>query len=321
MKGPDLLLWMSARRAGSWQQFKDAVEELHLPEGVAVENETAIEPDIEYPDHDEHSSLPLYQLLRLNLERLGHAEFFSPGCENGWRVAPPVLAVSDASQQGTGLLCGARTSAIVSRFLDRQSMEFQVRVTAQEQAPDRVAITGESVSSLLRAAEDLGVTTQMYAPLAILTALPPVDNINSWKHAELPYGALRTERFEAQQLTWRTSTREDAPQRSGLYRFHMQYGPDQYFISHKQLIYRVPAGVGRYFALHRQRKTVVQYDSARRQLRIPARCRPPMLIERSLVLCSGVVPHFNSLDLTLCYEEIPQGIARLTLQLLRQEHG
>src|SRR5437667_12890954 len=65
MSANKLLLWMSARREGSWQQFRAAVEELHLAESdpaMATEGE----------DTADQAALPLYQALRLNLQRLGH---------------------------------------------------------------------------------------------------------------------------------------------------------------------------------------------------------------------------------------------------------
>src|SRR5439155_19004505 len=87
MSAEKLLLWMAARRAGTWQQFRGAVESLHLP--LSIDDNPASE------DFDD-GGLPDYQRLRLALERLGHAEFFANTCENGWRVAPPVLAISES---------------------------------------------------------------------------------------------------------------------------------------------------------------------------------------------------------------------------------
>ena len=67
----DLLLWMSARGKGSWSQFRAAVEELHMAE----QENTA--PTVEEEEPTARAGLPLHQSLRLNLERLAHAEFFA----------------------------------------------------------------------------------------------------------------------------------------------------------------------------------------------------------------------------------------------------
>ena len=76
----ELLLWLSARKEGSWPQFRGAVETLDL----------ANTDDEEEKD----TSLPLHQRVRFNLERLGHVEFDAAACEDGWRVVPPSLALS-----------------------------------------------------------------------------------------------------------------------------------------------------------------------------------------------------------------------------------
>jgi hypothetical protein len=71
------MLWMSARGSGSWpSKFRAAVEELHVAGGGE-----ATEDDRSATDQ---FALPLYQELRLNLRRLGHAEFFArAGKPNG----------------------------------------------------------------------------------------------------------------------------------------------------------------------------------------------------------------------------------------------
>ena len=61
MRPNELLLWLSARREGSWQQFRQAVEELHSGDGQG--------------DDYHENEFPLYQQLRLDLERLAHVEF------------------------------------------------------------------------------------------------------------------------------------------------------------------------------------------------------------------------------------------------------
>src|ERR1039457_4465120 len=82
VKADELLLWLSARGEGSWRTFRAAVEQLRLAE------------DLERAGDEEFggADFPVHQQLRLNMERLGHVEFFAHGCEEGWRVTPPALA-------------------------------------------------------------------------------------------------------------------------------------------------------------------------------------------------------------------------------------
>ena len=58
VKADELLLWMSARQKGSWQQFRVAVEEFHSADNDA-ESGGNITPTDEFR---------LHQRLRLNLE-------------------------------------------------------------------------------------------------------------------------------------------------------------------------------------------------------------------------------------------------------------
>lgn len=77
MTANELLLWLSAHKQGSWPQFRGAVEEFDLAQD-----------DSQAADD---GALPLHQRVQQNLERLGHVEFDAAGCENGWRIVPPVL--------------------------------------------------------------------------------------------------------------------------------------------------------------------------------------------------------------------------------------
>ena len=91
MSANALLLWMSARREGSWQQFRSAVEELHI--------ETDTFASAEDDEAADNFRFPLYQALRLNLQRLGHAEFFG-GAD--LRMAG-LSSLSCRNSPGTGL--------------------------------------------------------------------------------------------------------------------------------------------------------------------------------------------------------------------------
>jgi len=74
--GPnELLLLLSARKSGSWYQFRSCVDEVMAEE---------------VPDA---AGLPLHQIIRLNLSRMGHVEFDGSEDSDDWRAAPPVLAV------------------------------------------------------------------------------------------------------------------------------------------------------------------------------------------------------------------------------------
>ena len=72
------LYGFSARKEGSWPQFRAAVERLDVADTT--------------DEAEQDARLPLHQRVRFNLVRLGHVEFGAADCEEGWRVVPPSLA-------------------------------------------------------------------------------------------------------------------------------------------------------------------------------------------------------------------------------------
>ena len=108
MSATALLLWMSARRHGSWQQFRAAVEELHTDVGGGGGGD----------DDESPGEFPLYQALRFNLQRLGHAEFFAGAGDAEWRVTPPCLAMVQHPRNWLGILVGGRSLALKKRVED-----------------------------------------------------------------------------------------------------------------------------------------------------------------------------------------------------------
>ena len=91
-----------------------------------------------------------------------------------------------------------------------------------------------------------------------------------------------------------------------------------YYLRWRGRNYKVPVQVGKY-AVMGTRGAGLSYDAARGILSVPAICRPPLLVERALVLCSGVLPHFDPSSGRVAYAEVPPDVARLAAQLLCQE--
>ena len=156
MKANELLLWLSARREGSWQQFRAAVDELHLDGGESLPNQEA--------DGD----FPLHQLLRLDFERLAHVEFFARDCEDGWRVVPPTLATHPTADGVRGVLCGARSAAMRDRVLNAAS-NVGCEVLNPPGVPDVLRIVASDAETLAELSEQTALHFQADAPLAILS--------------------------------------------------------------------------------------------------------------------------------------------------------
>jgi len=318
----DLLIWMSARGQGSWPQFRAAVEQFH----VAPENGDA---DTENAGDITANDLPLYQCVRLNLQRLAHVEFASSTTSSEWRVVPPSLAISDHGGRPRGVFCGARFPALMDRMSRLKGVDWETQEIAG--MPHRIRLFGPDVEAVRDAAKTLGVRAVVQAPVGLLSAIPPVDDPRSRFRADPPGGpGWVVERFVSSGLRWTArhpkenrdlEPRDIAQWQTGLYRFRMKF-QRFHFLRWRGGTFGVPVQVGKYAILRHERvRKVVSYNREKAVLSFPAICRPPLLIERALVLCSGLLPRFDEDSRRLEYTEVPLGVAQLAAGLLRQEIG
>jgi hypothetical protein len=313
MKANELLLWLSARREGSWWQFRAAVEELCVAEDAEALSENSVDGD----------EFPVHQQLRLNLERLAHVEFFAGECEDGWRVAPPTLAVSRVDGGWLGVLCGARSVGLRQRFT-KASEVLRPELINNEEVPDVFRVYAKDEHALAQLSDQAGIYFQSEASLAILSQLPATDPpSNRGRVAEFPSGAdWKIHEFQTEPLGWNAVQRHEAnAKRNALFKFTIYFQRPRYFIRWEGRTYELPRAIGIYVLLRRRRKQVLRYDRTTRTLTLPAVCRPPLLLERALVLCCGLPPVFDPRDSRLTYAEVPEDIAQLTAQLLRQDLG
>lgn len=317
MSANNLLLWMSARQQGSWQQFRTAVEELHMA-GSDGEPQGGTDEDTADP-----YTLPLYQALRLNLQRLGHAEFFAGAGGSDWRVTPPSLAVRQHARSWLGVLAGARSSKLLRRLHDAAA-SAKLETLSFPACPDQIRIVAGDACVLAAVGKRAGLILQNDAPTAILTNLPPIDDPAVRRRADLPFGAgWRIEQWSASNLGWRAAARDEVFSTSlGLFRFSLRH--QRYvFLCSRGAAFQVPGQVGKYVVLRCRRRQILRYDAAGHRLSVPASCRPPFLLERALILCSGLLPTYEAEPTAtgaLCYADVPEAIARLASALLRQEH-
>lgn len=301
-----LLLWLSARGAGSWPQFRAAVEELRVQR----------QPNSEYDAEAERagSDLSVYHEVRFTLQRLGHVEFRPGGAGHAWRVVPASLAFMPG-RGACGLVCGARSVALLERLGETADLD----VSDVEGMPQRVVVRGESEADLAARAKALGLHIQESAPVAILCAVPGVRETASWATAEVPATPGWTvHRFSPLELRWAAIQQDEVGRgAAGLFRFVLKH-QRFYYLRWRGGMYQVPVQVGKYAVMGR-RQAALSYDAGTKILSVPAVCRPPLLIERALVLCSGILPRFDLTSSRVEYTDVPRDVMRLAAQLLYQE--
>jgi hypothetical protein len=260
--------------------------------------------------------------LRLNLQRLAHAEFFSGAAGSDWRVAPPTLAVTDHEQGLVGVLAGARSGKLLQR-IDAAAVHCKLQTLVSPACPDQIRLLATDPDPLRDVAMRAGVLIQEHAPEALLCSIPCVDDPTILRSHELPFGKeWRVERFSPSALAWESATLPNASAASfGLFRFSRRW-ERPVFLCSRGSVFRLPSQVGKFIVLKGRRQRILHYEPASKTLSVPAICRPPFLIERALVLCSGMLPRYEPhapRGGLLHYADIPSQIARLTSALLRQE--
>jgi hypothetical protein len=305
----ELLLWLSARKQGSWPQFRGAVETLDLANSA---------------DEEQDMSLPLHQRIRFNLERLGHLEFGAAECENGWRVVPPTLALSQHDNGVTGVLCGARTPKLVDG-IERAAGGLSFERAPDADCPDVLRMHALEAEGLTELALREGILCQLDTPTALLSHLPPVDSIKGWRREALPIAGkdwdVKQFIIERKVMKWRAITLQaaNAAGAQGLFCF-TRFQMPQYFLREGRETIRLPGAIGKYLVLSRRQRRVLRYDRQERRLTLPAIFRPPLLTERALILCSGFPPSLSVVRSRpiLTYRDIPEEVAGMTAEVLRQ---
>jgi hypothetical protein len=189
--------------------------------------------------------------------------------------------------------------------------------------PDVIRFLAEDSGTLEALASRTGVAVQRYASVSILSCLPRITDLYGWhaREATLPFGRdWKVGRFEVmrRRCRWVDSSVEEANKtQDGLFRF-TRFQREHYLRLDRRT-YRVGGQVGKFYLVVQRRRQLLRYDRVTRQLTVPDICRPPLLVDRALVLCSGSLPRYDSGSGTLTYKEVPEGVAGKTATILCQE--
>jgi hypothetical protein len=292
----ELLIWMSARGSGSTRSFRAKVAEI---EGATPQA---------------RQGTARARLAAWTLSKLGHAEFAGSASVAGWRIAPPVLAAADIHGPPRAVLCGARSTELLSGLVGAAGT-LRLSTSPLPGAPDLIELRAESANMLARMAAQVGIPVQWNASLTILAACPLISSIALEERA-IPAGAGWTvSRFSKSGLAWVPSSAAVAHSLpAGLFRFRGDYGAS-YILKQGAKAWSCNPAVGKFRILTRRNRTL-NYSAATRELTVAAACRPPELVERALTIASGHLPVFR--DNTLVYSDVGRTTAEAAATILGQ---
>ncbi|MBK9622563.1 MAG: hypothetical protein IPO31_25560 [Candidatus Obscuribacter sp.] len=311
----DLLLWMSMREQGSWTQFRDAVERFHVDSNYVQDGNDS-------GGLIASGTQPSYQNVSFDLQRLAHAEFFFSTEDSGadWRVVPPCISIHNHNDLWLGIVCGARSPESIFRI--RQLGEI-AKITEIEGRPDRITLAQNDLTELKHRAVELGLLVQLNAPETILASLPRIDDERYLIESEPPpIVGWTIETFSCAALEWKVAeAREWDRADIGLFRFTRSFYRRHYLKWHG-MSYCINGLIGKYLVLKLDRTKTrgpLRYDNSTERFSCPAICRPPMLIERALVLCTGDLPEWEKNSTRIVYNGVSSQVAKYAATLLCQE--
>jgi hypothetical protein len=300
-----LLAWISERGSGRWSHFKDAHDWLA---GGYLDGR----------------SKAAWMTAR-DLSALGHLEL---SWDSGtWSVAPPTLTLLPGV--GRALLTGARPRSLF--WVDRLGQHHGALVDVVDEAnlyldpwdqrdgPSTVAIELDSLDQAASMAKALGIPFTFSVAETLAGLLPDLGSYErTWSPGELLDG-FDVELFDTATLYWEPVAETDV---AGLYRSRTH--------SNMRFALRTPAGgwvrpspePAVYEVLRWDDVQVLDYEPARRELRVPGTTPLPALAARAATLCSGRVPRRvkdGDARLFLEYLNVPPTVAQAIARSLRQE--
>lgn len=287
----DLLLeWMTHMGSGSWGAFRDAVDEISIPD----------------KDRDEHT---LYRSLRVAFSDLGHVDFFVNGSRR-WRVRRPALA---AFGDGTRhLLVGGRTRSLIDN-LASTATNAGAAVTITESVPGLSYVHVEGDADRVRiAAESLGIDYLPHAAARLAARVPPVrQTIDFAKEASEPINWMMQ--------SWSFDDAQWVPKRLDrtVREYRNRYGVRRYLLSlGRHRLLEIERRHAIYCAALVRGVRFVRYSHRDKALYVPRWAPLPEAYARAACLSGGALARVRGGDLV--FEGIDARVASVLLVALGQ---
>jgi hypothetical protein len=279
-----LLAYLTELGSGDWAKFRQAIEFL------AGDNEDL------YPS-----------ALARQLGMLGHVEFaFSD--EIRWSVCPPVLAWLPRRDVQVAALCGGRSQQLVDIICEQASkLDVQVKVVQQDEGPDAIFIAAQSRAMADELAASADLVNEPNLAVRMARYLPSLGSyVQLCSESPEPSG-YTVRAYDTDSLKW-----VEVPEAVGEGLYWYEYYRPEYRLKMEGRCLKTMREIGIYVLLRNRHRSVLRYDSSRRELSVPVRAPLPDLFARAATLSSGFLPSFQKPSglPTHVYREVPASIAR-----------
>jgi hypothetical protein len=259
-----LLYWMSNVGEGSWDRFRNVVDELARDDG--------------------RDRSQLRRSLRIRLSEFGYADFFI-GDSSRWETMTP-LAAGLLGPDPTALLIGARTPSLL-RNVQAAAARHNVRVAkeAWNDSPTVIRLTGPP-DALNACAVAAGIGYAEAYAQRLAGALKPIPLLLERLRRESDCAPIN---WTARSYSLHTCEWVDGTLPNSACEFTPRYGRPRYFVSNRRR--RLLEVSGRrhavYAAASAQRIALAIYESGTRRLSVPLTAPLPEAYARVACLCSG----------------------------------
>jgi len=292
-----VLEYLSARKSGSWVQFKSAVM-------AAAETENSDE-----------SPTWATSVFAANLAMLCHVDFaFESNLQ--WTCAPPVLAQT-ATKSEIGVLLGRRDSRIEASIAKgAAALHIALERLPQDYAPTALLLHSPDPELLETLAGQCGLPFAPDAALLMSRCLPSLASMYlASPTVPFPHG-FPVEIFDPESFEWKVVR---TPSGDGSYRID-SYRPE-FRVVVKGRITKVTQNLGIHVALAQAGKRAVEYLPSPTEMRFHSRAKLPELYMRALALCEGRLPRFDRSRGELFFRSVPEDVADYILEGIRSLEG
>ena len=290
-----LLASLSEKGHGSWMDFRKAISIHELDESPFA--------------------------IATHLCQLAHMDFDSLSIENTkeWSISTPCLALTvDKPNEARAILCGKRNPTFLAS-LSEASARNNVRVISAPQEKNRgpsvIILQSVSMDHLNRAATQVGITMVQKPAWKIILSLPELKTLIFTSPLQHPlFGQIH--KYDFDHFNWILVPRKVQEEiGDGLYRFGTYEKKHALILNEETWHTEGEAAI--WWILAQSDRNVLTWSIGRQELRLPYLANPPILLARSLVLCSGFLP--SAKDHLSLYHDINEPLARHIAEWLGQK--